>query len=375
MQVRPKLWLATMVGLLGSFTGVASAQTYADASPYRGLAGTAGARTEFYQAIHGSFTLENLNTCTDGSSITSLFSGLVTFSSTPTCFHGDWHKNGTGGAFSQGGLLPSPAHQSSPITLTFTTPVHAIGADVFDDWDNQINVQTLTITTVSGRTFSVQETSSNDADTGFLGFVSQEGIASATFSMSGGGGGDFELDNLVVSQTKPFFSALRGSPSSTARTAFCAEVGNTCQTENFDGYTAGTSISSLWSGLVTFGGTSPKSFWGTWNKSGTGGSFANAGLLPQPISQSGPLVINFSSAVYAVGANVFDDFEGVNVQSLTVTTASGKTYSVHELATDEGDSGFLGIVTKEPITSATFDVDGSGANLEIDLLTISTTAP
>jgi len=147
--------------------------------------------------------------------------------------------------------------------------------------------------------------------------------------------------------------------------------------ENFDSYHAGDRIHSLFDSLVTFA-TPPMAFPGAWNEYQTGGSFAALGLLPLPCFQSSSLTFHFSEPVYGVGANVFDDFDGTefyNKITLTVETANGEFISTCEDSTNVGDCGFLGAISADGIVSAIISIDGSDANLELDLFSVLLAEP
>jgi len=152
---------------------------------------TFDSRTLFEQAVGNGILEENFDSYTSGESISQLFGGKVS-SSPAKIFFGGWDTN----TYFQGGsLLPNPTH-ATPITFTFTQPVKAIGAYVFDDGFNADNI-TLTVTSNSGESTSITETG-NTANTtaGFLGVSVPSGIGSATFSVDGGE--PFELDHLLI---------------------------------------------------------------------------------------------------------------------------------------------------------------------------------
>ncbi len=146
------------------------------------------------------------------------------------------------------------------------------------------------------------------------------------------------------------------------------------QIENFDGFGNGQQVSQLFGGQITFDSPLPTVFFGGF---GSGG-FSGGAAIPEPRFQSHPLNINFSSPVFGIGGNVFDDFDGspfVATITLTVTTTSNSTFSVSETSPNVGDCGFLGATSTEGIVSASFSISGSGGNLEVDFLRLISASP
>lgn len=144
--------------------------------------------------------------------------------------------------------------------------------------------------------------------------------------------------------------------------------------EDFDEYKNGTQISNLFNGSVTFNDSFlPTLFSGGWNNHGTKGKFFKNALISEPRFSGKSLLLNFPKPITAVGANVFDDFDGVNRITLTVTTTSGNKISVSENFNNVGDAGFLGAFSADGIISAEFSIDNDKSHVEIDLLRISAT--
>lgn len=164
----------------------------------------------------------------------------------------------------------------------------------------------------------------------------------------------------------------------TNRAQFEAAVNCSLLTDNFDSYINGTESPSLLSGLVTFPAPKPQIFWGSWDLTATGGQFSGAGLLPYPFFQAKPIKMEFSSPVFGIGGNVFDDFDGstlINEITLSVTNTLGEIISISETSVNMGDCGFLGITSSEGIISAEISMNGTDGNLEFDLLTVLTQCP
>jgi hypothetical protein len=154
----------------------------------------------------------------------------------------------------------------------------------------------------------------------------------------------------------------------TDRASFeAAAAGSVLRVERFDAFANWQPITQLFGGLITFASPSPTIFFGNWNGFGTAGQFSGGAIIPEPRFQGRPLVLNFSAPVFGVGGNAFDDFDGtssgggpyVNVITLTVTTASGSTFSVAETLPRVGDTGFLGAMSSEGIVRAVFSIDNT----------------
>ncbi len=164
-------------------------------------------------------------------------------------------------------------------------------------------------------------------------------------------------------------SAYAATVTYSDRALFESSVGPV-QIDNFESYIDGQTITNLFGGLATFNTTqAPTIFAGSF----TPGPVAGNSLIPEPRFNTTPLVISFSTPVNAVGADLFDDYDGspvVNTLSLSVTTSLGNIYSISENS-GNFQVGFLGIQSTEGITEARFLIDGFGGNLEIDSLTVS----
>lgn len=148
--------------------------------------------------------------------------------------------------------------------------------------------------------------------------------------------------------------------------------------DNFDSYTPYQEINHLFDGLLTFPTPPPYVFYGSWSLAGTGGEFDGGAVIAQPFFQGNALRVQFREPVFGFGANVFDDFDGstlINKISLTVTTTTGKTFSVSESFELYGDCGFLGATSREGIISAAFTINDSIANFEADLFEVILACP
>ncbi len=144
--------------------------------------------------------------------------------------------------------------------------------------------------------------------------------------------------------------------------------------ESFNGFSNGSAVSQLFGGLIPFTTPKPTVFWGSWGS----GYFSGGGLIPEPRFQSKPAVLSFSTPVFGVGANTFDDFDGspgAAIITLTATTTSGCQLIVSESVASWGNTGFLGAVSSEGIVSARFAISGTGGNLELDGLVVIPEAP
>jgi len=163
----------------------------------------------------------------------------------------------------------------------------------------------------------------------------------------------------------------------TNRATFLAATNGTVLTESFDSLANFSSVSSVLSSRASFS-PAALAFPGSWNMFGTGGTFSGIGLLPTPFFAGSPLITTFSSPVFGVGANVFDDFDGlilVNIITLTVTTSTGQIIIVSENNNTMGDCGFLGVTSTDGIVSAVFSISDLFGNLEVDQLTLLTEVP
>lgn len=337
----------------------------------------------FEQAIGCQPLVENFDSYPDGTPIPQLFNGGITFNTpAPTIINGNWNLFGTQGGFFQGGLIPEPRFTGQSLVLHFPNPVKAFGANVFDDFDGTpfINEITLTLTSTLGTITTISENFNNVGDCGFLGGFSPEGIVKAEFSIDNSNG-NLEIDLLRICEcldvdgddqcddTQP----CGDQPICTYTDLSDFEQSIDCQPalEDFDSYSGSTAISQLFNGAIVFNNPLPSIFYGNWNIFGTQGDFLQGSLIPEPRFMGQPLVLHFPNPVKAIGANVFDDFDGtpfVNVITLKLTSTSGAIATVSENFGNVGDCGFLGGYSQEGIVKAEFSIDNTDGNLEIDLL-------
>lgn len=160
----------------------------------------------------------------------------------------------------------------------------------------------------------------------------------------------------------------------TSRSAFLAATSGTVRVENCD--VLGSPVASLFGGRATFAGVQPTVFRGEWGAACGSLNFNGGALIPEPRFRNAKLVLEFPVPVSAVGAHVFDDYDGgLNTVTLTVLAAGATPYSISETCPREGDCGWLGVVCQGGITRAEFGISGSGNNLEIDNLTIVDSHP
>lgn len=167
-------------------------------------------RNSFETANACVSSLDNFDTYLNCSEISGLFAGKVVFTGPkPKIFNGQWGIGGNAGNFSGMGLLPQPTFAGSPINIAFDSPVFGIGANVFDDFDGnpEINAITLTVTNYIGQSISITESSSTYGDCGFIGITSSYGIVSAVFSIDNQQLSNFEVDLLSII---PVCSAMDG---------------------------------------------------------------------------------------------------------------------------------------------------------------------
>jgi Ca2+-binding RTX toxin-like protein len=188
--------------------------------------------------------------------------------------------------------------------------------------------------------------------------------------------------DLTVAGTTHTFNLSQANVTYRDRSEFdTAKSGLPTEFEDFDSYADGETLTELFGGLVTFDTPSPTVFFGNWSYLvGNPGEFSGGAAIPEPRFSGRPLVMNFSEPVFGVGANVFDDFDGADVHTLTATTVSGATISISEDSMIMGDTGFLGVTSLEGIVSVEFSVSGTNKTFEVDLLCIarfasSNTAP
>lgn len=167
-------------------------------------------------------------------------------------------------------------------------------------------------------------------------------------------------------------TAWAGSVTYDDRSAFDAAT-TAPQVEDFDTFASGATVSQLYGGLVTFGGSrDPTVFWGGWGLFGAG-TFSGGGLIPDPRFRGTPLIVQFATPVYAFGADVYDDGDGsppTNTISLTATTTMGDVLAISESNPGYGYSGFLGASSTDGIVEAVFSIDVSNGNFELDHMVI-----
>jgi hypothetical protein len=206
----------------------------------------------------------------------------------------------------------------------------------------------------------------------------------------------FEVVANVVATSQPaemFSDGYEGAASvardSTAATTATSTIGTPLQShrgvnelqerfgqpleiEDFDAYTSGQRLSSLFDGLVTFSGWSenPSVFFGAWSLFGPGGGPIEGGaLLPQPSTDPSkpPFTFNFEQPVLAFGADFYDDGPEPNVITLRATTVSGETREITDVSSQSGWVGFMGFTSDVGITSVTmFNGVPDAGPIEID---------
>lgn len=169
-------------------------------------------------------------------------------------------------------------------------------------------------------------------------------------------------------------ASLAPAQTFTARAPFLA-AGGTSQVlvEDFNSYANWAPVPSLFGPLITFASPTPTIFITAWGSSCGALGFGGGGLIPEPRFTNASVVIPFSRPVYGVGAQVFDDTDGipwVSTISLTVLTTTGQMITVAETCNSTGDVGFLGAIAAHGIVRATFSIAGTGGNLEVDNLTV-----
>ena len=123
----------------------------------------------------------------------------ITLSPNIVAFHGAWYLfPGCQATFSGSSML---AYSSNPAILNFSEPVFGVGGVFYDDGPiAAVDVITLKIITTQNDTVSVSETCGVTGDTGFMGFVSGDGIQQVIFTITNHA---VELDNMVIVQS-PF---------------------------------------------------------------------------------------------------------------------------------------------------------------------------
>lgn len=156
---------------------------------------TFDSRPLFLDATTGIILNEDFDSYANGAIVSSLFSGSVVTSSS-SIFWGGW---GNQPFFQGGSLISEPRNVGTSLTLTFSPPVQAIGANVFDDYDGTpaLNNISLTAFTNSGKELNISETSTSFS-AGFIGACDVDGISSATFTIDSNS--NYEIDHLVISQ-------------------------------------------------------------------------------------------------------------------------------------------------------------------------------
>jgi len=313
-------------------------------------------RTTFEAA--GIKQVENFNAIADNTPVASIFSGRVLFLPThPTVTQASW----TPGQPVQGGAIGcEPRGASSSIFISFLTPVLGIGADIFDESTGTSNVITMRVSMASGGTFDVVESAAGEGNAGFVGATATDGISSVEFLIDGTVD-NFYLDNVTI------LDAPAPPPDTyVGRAAFEAMGAPTV--EDFAAYADGEVIGSLFGGYLVFAPTLPAAFVGAWED---GIPFVGPALAAQPRFSSSFIVMDFPTPIYGVGGDVFDGYEGtIEVITLRITTTSLQTTSVSETSPVSGYAGFLGATSNEGIVRAVFETDGTGANLNLDNLTV-----
>jgi len=165
----------------------------------------------------------------------------------------------------------------------------------------------------------------------------------------------------------------------TSRYSFGASAPCVVTMDNFEDYDDSLEMNTSFTGKAAFTHPKPKIFKGEWGLKGTQGAFLGKALLPQPPFSGSPLGMDFNSPVFGVGANVFDDFDGVpevNTITLTVTTGQGEVISISEMVNTAGDCGFIGITSAYGIVEAVFSIDNQiNSNFEVDMLSIIPICP
>src|SRR6266581_1701952 len=100
-------------------------------------------------------------------------------------------------------------------------------------------------------------------------------------------------------------AAFAANKTYRSRAAFQADISPPALLENFDNFGNGQTVAGLLGGLVTFDSPLPTAIFGGWGS----GEFSGGGLTPEPRFQGSSLTLNFTSPVFGVGANAFDDFD------------------------------------------------------------------
>ena len=157
---------------------------------------------------------------------------------------------------------------------------------------------------------------------------------------------------------------------------FSAGNSSTIVNETFTDFTHGQQVTSLFSGIATFEGSSPTIFSGGWQHNCLGNEFMGKALIPEPRFQGNSLVMNFDPPIFGVGASAYDDHDGtplVNEIKLELITTKGDTLSINETCSELGDVGFLGGTSTDHIVQAIWSIDNNNGNLEIDSLAICKT--
>ncbi len=163
-------------------------------------------------------------------------------------------------------------------------------------------------------------------------------------------------------------AASAGDLTYSSRAVFeAAPGGGIPLVEGFEGYQNGQALGPLFAGQGIFATpTPPSAFAGSWGACAVQGKAA----LPEPRGQGLPLVVLFSTPVFAVGADLFDDGAQADVLALEAITTSGTVLSVEEASGSPACVGFLGASSDDGIVRARFHMAGSGKNFEADHLTI-----
>lgn len=142
---------------------------------------------------------EGFSGFTNGQSVDSLFSGVITFADTvPTIFSGSWQHNCDTSVLGRA-LISEPRFKGSPMVMTFPKPVFGVGAGVYDDHDGTplINTITLTMITTNGDTLIVSDSCNSLGDGGFLGGTSPDLLTTAIWSIDNNNG-NMEVDSVTL---------------------------------------------------------------------------------------------------------------------------------------------------------------------------------
>lgn len=166
------------------------------------------------------------------------------------------------------------------------------------------------------------------------------------------------LTNIVFAQnatynTRSAFNSVQGS--------FFSE------TEDFEDIAGGSPITSLFDGTVTFDGLASNFIGGWIHNCGT--QVDGGAIIPEPRFKGNGLAMNFSSPIFAIGADIYDD-EGPDQLTLTITTVSGDEFTIADNCTGAGEAGFIGASSSDGIVKAEWNISNTNGNMEIDNITV-----